>query len=433
MCGLYGLFKLKSAFNSMTVNAWLNTEHLRLTGLSIVSKLKQLLFPENRLPAVLALADGRVFHGFSFAASGRQVGEVVFNTAMTGYQEILSDPSYAGQLVTLTYPHIGNTGVNDIDIESDKIHAAGLIVREYHDEPSSWRSQKKLSQYLKEHNVIGITGIDTRALTNHLRDHGAMKACLMTGDVDNPVDEQAAIAKAKEFSGLTGMDLAKEVTLKNQQDWSQGRYDLNKQAYKKSATTPYHVVCYDFGIKQQIMRILNDLGCKVTLVPAKTSAAEVLAMQPDGVFMSNGPGDPAACDYAIEACREFIAADMPYFGICLGHQIMALALGGRTEKMKYGHHGANHPVMDNDGKQVMITSQNHSFCVSDDDLPKELVVTHRSLFDHTIQGFRHKNKPAYAFQGHPEASPGPHDALTVFDGFIDAMNKHKQQQEKADA
>jgi len=406
---------------------------LRLTGLSTVSKLKQILFPENRPPAILALADGRVFHGFSFAAAGEQVGEVVFNTAMTGYQEILSDPSYAGQLVTLTYPHIGNTGVNEVDNESGKIHAAGLIVREYHDKPSSWRSQECLSHYLKQHGIIAITGIDTRALTNHLRDHGAMKACLMTGHLNQPLDEQDAIAKARAFSGLDGLDLAKEVSIKSQQDWQSGRYDLTTTQFKQSEKTPYHVVCYDFGIKQQIMRILHDLGCQVTLVPAQTPASEVLAMNPDGVFMSNGPGDPAACDYAITACGEFLDADIPFFGICLGHQILALALGGGTEKMKYGHHGANHPVMDVATKQVMITSQNHSFCVSEDTLPKELVVTHRSLFDQTIQGFKHRDKPAYAFQGHPEASPGPHDAVLIFNEFISAMTSYKQQQENAHA
>ncbi len=395
-------------------------------------KLKQLLFPENLPPAILALADGRVFHGYSFAANGHQVGEVVFNTAMTGYQEILSDPSYAGQLVTLTYPHIGNTGVNDVDNESPQVQAAGLIVREYHDQPSSWRSEQKLSQYLKQQGVVAISGIDTRALTNHLREHGAMKACLMTAEAGQVPDQQAAISKARGFAGLAGLDLAKEVTQSEQQAWAEGRYDLNQQAYNESVSTLYHVVCYDFGIKQQIMRILHDLGCRVTLVPAQTPAAEVMAMQPDGVFMSNGPGDPAACDYAIEACREFLQADMPFFGICLGHQIMALALGGRTEKMKYGHHGANHPVMDEAGRRVMITSQNHSFCVAEENLPGELEVTHRSLFDQTIQGFKHRQKPAYAFQGHPEASPGPHDAVSVFNGFIDAMRQRKQQ-EKAHA
>ncbi|KAA3648527.1 MAG: carbamoyl-phosphate synthase small subunit [Proteobacteria bacterium] len=398
-----------------------------------MSKLKQLLFPENRPPAILALADGCVFHGFSFAASGSQVGEVVFNTAMTGYQEILSDPSYAGQLVTLTYPHIGNTGVNDADNESDKIQAAGLIVRQYHDNASSWRSQNRLSGYLKSQGVVAITGIDTRELTNHLRDHGAMKACLMTADDQGQLDEQAAIAKAQAFAGLTGVDLAKEVTIKSAQSWQSGRYDLATQDFKTSASTPYRVVCYDFGIKQQIMRILHDLGCDITLVPAKTPAAEVLAMNPDGVFMSNGPGDPAACDYAITACQQFLAADMPFFGICLGHQILALAMGGETEKMKYGHHGANHPVRDERTQQVMITSQNHSFCVSEDSLPAELTITHRSLFDQTIQGFQHQSKPAYAFQGHPEASPGPHDALSIFNEFITAMTKYRQQQENAHA
>jgi len=393
-----------------------------------MSKLKQLLHPDNLPPAILALADGRVFHGYSFAASGHQVGELVFNTAMTGYQEILSDPSYAGQLVTLTYPHIGNTGVNNVDNESPEIQAAGLIVREYHDQPSSWRSQTKLSQYLKQQGIVAITGIDTRELTNHLRDYGAMKACLMTASQDKPIDEQAAINKAQEFSGLAGLDLAKEVSVKQQDSWQVGRYDLIAQAFKTSENSSFKVVCYDFGIKHQIMRILHDLGCDVTLVPAKTSAADVLAMKPDGVFMSNGPGDPAACDYAIAACQEFLAEDIPFFGICLGHQILALALGGTTEKMKYGHHGANHPVMDEVSKQVMITSQNHSFCVSEATLPKELVVTHRSLFDQTIQGFRHQSKPVYAFQGHPEASPGPHDALILFDGFIEAMSTRKQQE-----
>lgn len=397
-----------------------------------MSKLKQLLFPDNLPPAILALADGRVFHGFSLAAEGHQVGEVVFNTAMTGYQEILSDPSYAGQLVMLTYPHIGNTGVNDADNESPRIQAAGLIVRQYHDEPSSWRSQKRLSDYLKDQGVVAITGVDTRALTNHVRDHGAMKACLMTGRQGQAPDEQAALAKARGFAGLAGLDLAREVTTKAQQNWSQGRYDLMNQSFKQSLSTPIHVVCYDFGMKQQILRILHDLGCDITLVPAQTPAATVLAMNPDGVFMSNGPGDPAACDYAMTACRELLAADMPFFGICLGHQILALALGGTTEKMKYGHHGANHPVMDEVTKQVMITSQNHSFCVAEETLPKELTVTHRSLFDNTIQGFKHVSKPAYAFQGHPEASPGPHDAVSIFNEFITAM-RTRQQQENAHA
>ena len=398
-----------------------------------MSKLKQLLFPENFPPAVLALSDGRIFHGYSFAADGHQVGEVVFNTAMTGYQEILSDPSYAGQLVTLTYPHIGNTGVNEVDNESTHIQAAGLIVRDYHDQPSSWRSEHSLRHYLTEQGVVAITGIDTRALTNHLRDHGAMKACLMTGQQGAQIDEQDAVAKARAFGGLAGLDLAKEVTLSKQQEWASGRYDLNAKHFKTSESTPLHVVCYDFGIKQQIMRILHDIGCQVTLVPAQTPTSEVLAMKPDGVFMSNGPGDPAACDYAITACREFLDADIPFFGICLGHQILALALGGQTEKMKFGHHGANHPVMDVRNKQVVITSQNHSFCVSEDNLPKELEVTHRSLFDNSIQGIKHCEKPAYAFQGHPEASPGPHDAVAIFDDFIHAMRTYKQQQENAHA
>jgi len=387
-----------------------------------VSKLKQLLFPENRPKALLALADGRTFFGYSFGAEGSRVGELVFNTAMTGYQEILSDPSYANQLVTLTYPHIGNTGINVVDNESAAIHATGLVVRDYHAQPSSWRSQSSLSEYLKAHQVVAIGGIDTRELTNYLRDNGAMKACLMTGEID----VEKAVSMANGFTGLESQDLAKTVTVAEATAWTEGRYDLMAQQFNSRSERPYKVVCYDFGLKQQIVRILHDLGCEVTLVPAQTTAEAVLTMQPDGVFMSNGPGDPAACDYAITACRKFLVEKIPFFGICLGHQILALALGGQTEKMKYGHHGANHPVYDIAKNRVMITSQNHGFSVSETNLPETLEITHRSLFDNTIQGFKHKQLPAYAFQGHPEASPGPHDALPVFAAFIESMKEKRQ-------
>jgi carbamoyl-phosphate synthase small subunit len=387
-----------------------------------VSKLNQILFPPSKqLPAILALSDGTVFHGLSFGAAGTAVAEIVFNTAITGYQEILSDPSYAEQMVTLTYPHIGNTGTNSQDNESAAVYAKGLVVRDYPNLSSNWREESNLHDYLVKHHVVAISDIDTRELTNLLRKHGSMNACLMAGDID--VDK--ALDAARNFSGLEGLDLAKEVSCKQSYQWQAGTYQLSGNDFSINPHLKYKVVCYDFGIKRNILRILHDLGCELTVVPAQTSAAAVMALQPDGVFLSNGPGDPAACDYAITACRELLAQKVPLFGICLGHQIMALALGAKTKKMKFGHHGANHPVENCQDKTVLITSQNHNFAVAEDHLPTNLTITHRSLFDGSIQGIRHTSQAAYGFQGHPEASPGPHEAKKLFAPFIQAMKKER--------
>jgi carbamoyl-phosphate synthase small subunit len=368
-------------------------------------------------PAILALEDGTVFEGVSVGAPGLSVGEVVFNTAMTGYQEVLTDPSYARQLVTLTYPHIGNTGCTAQDDEAGQVWAAGLIVRDVPRRPSNWRNQQALPEWLRERGVVAIADIDTRKLTRLLRDHGAQNGALMAGE---GIDADKAIEAARKFPGLKGMDLAKEVSARQSYPWREGQLDLDSNTFVESPAK-YRVVAYDFGVKQNILRMLAERGCDVTVVPAQTPAAEVLAMKPDGIFLSNGPGDPAPCDYAIEAIREFVARKIPIYGICLGHQLLGLAIGAKTQKMKFGHHGANHPVIDLDSGRVMITSQNHGFSVDESTLPANARVTHRSLFDGSNQGFVLTDAPAFSFQGHPEASPGPHDVAPLFDQFIASM------------
>ncbi len=373
-------------------------------------------------PAILALEDGTLFRGVSIGADGQSVGEVVFNTAMTGYQEILTDPSYARQMVTLTYPHIGNTGVNDEDEESAHIWAAGLIIRDLPLLASSWRMQKTLDQYLRDNNIVGIADIDTRRLTRILREKGAQNGCLMAGD---NIDEAAAIAAAKGFAGLNGMDLAKEVTVKEAFRWNEGSWEWGVGHQPAPQQRPFKVVAYDFGVKRNILRMLVERGCDLTVVPAQTPAKDVLAMNPDGIFLSNGPGDPAPCDYAINAIKSFLETDIPVFGICLGHQLLALASGARTIKMKFGHHGANHPVQNLDNQTVLITSQNHGFAVEETTLPANLRATHRSLFDGSLQGIHRTDKPAFSFQGHPEAGPGPHDASPLFDHFIELMQARR--------
>ncbi|RAP57850.1 glutamine-hydrolyzing carbamoyl-phosphate synthase small subunit [Oleiagrimonas sp. MCCC 1A03011] len=370
-------------------------------------------------PALLVLEDGSVFRGHAVGATGSTVGEVVFNTAMTGYQEILTDPSYARQLVTLTYPHIGNTGCNAADAESDRIQAAGLIVRDVPRRASNWRSEESLSAYLERSGVVAIAGIDTRRLTRILRDKGAQAGCIVAGDA---IDEESALAQARAFPGLNGMDLAKEVTTASSYAWSEGVYDLDRTAFNTTEAR-FKVVAYDFGIKRNILRLLAERGCDLTVVPAQTPVEDVLAMQPDGVFLSNGPGDPAACEYAVAAARTLLDKKIPLFGICLGHQIMALAVGAKTLKMKFGHHGANHPVKDLDDGRVLITSQNHGFAVDPDSLPEQARVTHQSLFDGSLQGFALTDRPAFCFQGHPEASPGPHDIDYLFDRFATLMQE----------
>jgi carbamoyl-phosphate synthase small subunit len=369
-------------------------------------------------PALLALADGTVFHGQGIGTAGSATGEVVFNTAMTGYQEILTDPSYCRQIVTLTYPHIGNTGANAEDVESDRVYASGLVIRDLPLLASSWRSETDLSGYLRQQQVVAIAGIDTRKLTRILREKGAQNGCLMSGRVD----AAEALAQARAFPGLAGMDLAKVVSCAAPYEWDQSVWGLGA-GYGKLATARYHVVAFDYGIKRNIMRMLVSRGCRLTVLPAQSTAREVLALRPDGVFLSNGPGDPEPCDYAIRAIRELLDASLPMFGICLGHQLLGLASGARTVKMKFGHHGANHPVQDLDTGRVMITSQNHGFAVDSDTLPGNCRVTHRSLFDGTLQGFTRTDRPAFCFQGHPEASPGPHDVDYLFDQFVGLMQK----------
>lgn len=367
------------------------------------------------LPAILALADGTVFKGQSIGADGVTSGEVVFNTAMSGYQEILTDPSYCRQIVTLTYPHIGNTGCNAEDFESNANYAAGLVIRDLPLRASNWRSQDDLSSYLKKYGIVAIAGIDTRRLTRILREKGAQAGCIVAGEVD----ESKALALARAFPGLAGMDLARVVAVKEPYGWSEGEWTL--KGCQPGPEPRFNVVAYDFGVKKNILRMLAERGCKLTVVPAQTPAAEVLAMKPDGVFLSNGPGDPEPCDYAIAAIREFLGRRVPVFGICLGHQLLGLASGAKTVKMKFGHHGANHPVKDIDTGQVLITSQNHGFAVDPDTLPANLRATHISLFDGSLQGIARIDVPAFSFQGHPEASPGPHDVAYLFDRFLDMM------------
>jgi len=380
------------------------------------------------VPAVLALADGTIFRGQSIGAKGNTTGEVVFNTAMTGYQEILTDPSYARQIVTLTYPHIGNTGTTPEDLEASQIHAAGLVIRDLPPRASSWRMSESLREFLERGRVVAIAGIDTRKLTRILRDKGAQAGCIMTGE---RVDEAAAVKAARMFPGLKGMDLAKVVSTKRVYQWNEGTVWPESSRQPIRAHQRLHVVAYDFGVKRNILRLFADHGCRVTVVPAQTSAKEVLELAPDGVFLSNGPGDPEPCDYAIRATQELLETDIPIFGICLGHQILGLATGARTVKMKFGHHGANHPVQDLDTGRVLITSQNHGFAVDEATLPPNVRATHRSLFDGTLQGIALKDKPAFGFQGHPEASPGPHDLRSLFDRFNHLMLRRLQSQLRA--
>ncbi len=373
-------------------------------------------------PAILALQDGTVFRGTSVGDDGKTIGEVVFNTAMTGYQEILTDPSYCRQIVTLTYPHIGNTGTNSEDMESSRIHASGLIIRDSSMVTSNWRSERSFSEFLKSGKTVAIADIDTRKLTRILREKGAQSGCIMTGDADPKI----AVQHSRKFPGIAGMDLAKFVTTDQRYQWSHGTDFGRRARVLTRRIAPYHVVAYDFGVKRNILRLLSDFDCRMTVVPATTPAAEVLAMSPDGVFLSNGPGDPEPCDYAIQAIREFLETEVPVFGICLGHQLLALAVGAKTVKMKFGHHGANHPVQDLRSGRVLISSQNHGFAVDEDGLPDNVEVTHRSLFDGSIQGIALRDRAAFSFQGHPEASPGPHDLLFLFERFIADMDEVKR-------
>ena len=372
-------------------------------------------------PAVLALQDGTTFRGISIGADGKTIGEVVFNTAMTGYQEILTDPSYCRQIVTLTYPHIGNTGTNSDDMESARTHAAGLVVRDSSMINSNWRSERSLGDFLRQSGTVAIGDLDTRKLTRIIRERGAQSGCIMTGDVD----PETAIAHARKFPGIAGMDLAKFVTTDTAYQWCYGTTFGRGPRIFSRRIAPYHVVAYDFGIKRNILRMLSDLDCRMTVVPATTTADEAMALAPDGIFLSNGPGDPEPCDYAISAIKEFLNLDIPVFGICLGHQLLGLAVGARTRKMKFGHHGANHPVQDLTTGQVLITSQNHGFEVDEESLPDNVETTHRSLFDGSLQGIACKDRAAFGFQGHPEASPGPHDMSPLFEHFIRAMNAKK--------
>ncbi|GAA4648690.1 glutamine-hydrolyzing carbamoyl-phosphate synthase small subunit [Kistimonas scapharcae] len=373
-------------------------------------------------PAILALEDGSIFQGVAIGADGETSGEVVFNTAMTGYQEILTDPSYARQIVTLTYPHIGNTGTTPEDEEASQVWAAGLVIRDLPLLASNWRNQQPLDEYLKERNIVAIADIDTRRLTRILREKGAQNGCIIAGKA---ATAERALELAGQFPGLKGMDLAKEVTTDASYPWIQSVWQLDTDSHPDQSHADYHVVAYDFGVKRNILRMLAARGCRLTVVPAKTPAADVLAMNPDGVFLSNGPGDPEPCDYAIEAIQDILKTDIPVFGICLGHQLLALASGAETEKMKFGHHGANHPVQDLSTGVVMITSQNHGFAVSEESLPGHLKPTHKSLFDGSLQGVERTDRPAFSFQGHPEASPGPHDVAPLFDRFVTMMAERR--------
>ncbi len=370
--------------------------------------------------AALALENGLVFEGVAIGASGQSTGEVVFNTAITGYQEILTDPSYARQIICLTHPHIGNTGTNKEDEESDNIWSAGLVIRDLPLVASNWRLEMSLSEYLKEKSVVAIAEVDTRKLTRVLREEGSMAGCIIAGDDLDDSTITSAIQTAKEFAGLEGMDLAKVVTTEDSYPWQEGSWMLGK-GYRQLEVPRFHVVAFDFGVKRNILRMLVDRGCRLTVVPAGTTSAQVLALNPDGIFLSNGPGDPEPCDYAIHAIGELLATGIPVFGICLGLQLLGLAAGMKTRKMNHGHHGANHPVKNLDDETVLITSQNHGFCIDDDSLPGNVRVTHRSLFDDSLQGIHLKDCPAFGFQGHPEASPGPHDAAPLFDHFIELL------------
>ena len=370
--------------------------------------------------AILVLADGSVFHGKALGATGFTIGEVVFNTSMTGYQEILTDPSYTKQIVTFTYPHIGNTGTNNEDTESNQVYAAGLIIRDLPLQHSNFRSQSSLADYLKQNNIVAISEIDTRRLTRLLRDKGVQAGCIMSGNID----EAKALELAKSFGSMAGKDLAQEVTCAEAYQWTQGEWQLGK-GYSIIDNPEFHVVAYDFGVKHNILRMLAERGCKLTVVPAKTSAEAVLALNPDGIFLSNGPGDPEPCDYAIQAIQTLLQSKKPLFGICLGHQLLGLAVGGKTKKMSFGHHGANHPVQDLASQKVLITSQNHGFEVDEHSLPKNVRITHRSLFDNSVQGIELIDQPAFSFQGHPEASPGPNDVAYLFDKFIAQMRTAK--------
>jgi len=379
------------------------------------------------LPAVLALADGTIFRGQSIGAKGNTTGEVVFNTALTGYQEILTDPSYARQLVTLTTPHIGNTGTTPEDLESQQVFCAGLIIRDLPLLSSSWRANETLPEFLERGRLVAIADLDTRKLTRILREKGAQAGCIMTGE---QVDENAAVKLARKFPGLKGMDLAKVVSAKKSYQWNEGTIWPEPPRAPIRANQRLHVIAYDFGIKRNILRLLSDGGCRMTVVPAQTPAEEVLALEPDGIFLSNGPGDPEPCDYAIGATRKFLETDLPVFGICLGHQILGLAAGAKTVKMKFGHHGANHPVQDLESGRVFITSQNHGFAVDETTLPKQVKATHRSLFDGSLQGLAFSERPVFGFQGHPEASPGPHDLKPLFERFTHLMLRRLQAQLK---
>jgi len=376
-------------------------------------------------PAVLALADGSIFRGQSIGASGNTTGEVVFNTAITGYQEILTDPSYARQIVTLTYPHIGNTGTTPEDMESGQVYAAGLVIRDLSIATSSWRAESSLSEFLQRSRTVAIAGIDTRRLTRRLREGGAQAGCIMTGE---KLDEAAAVRAATRFPGLKGMDLAKVVSTRESYQWNEGGLDRNGERPVVRAQQRLHVLAYDYGIKRNILRLLSDQGCRVTVVPATMNAEDAMAQRPDGIFLSNGPGDPEPCDYAIRAISDLLTTEIPIFGICLGHQLLALASGARTVKMKFGHHGANHPVQELASGRVLITSQNHGFAVDESSLPENLVATHRSLFDGSLQGVARTDRVAFSFQGHPEASPGPHDMRPLFEAFTQAMLRRLQAQ-----
>ncbi|HEX8782118.1 MAG TPA: glutamine-hydrolyzing carbamoyl-phosphate synthase small subunit [Steroidobacteraceae bacterium] len=382
------------------------------------------------VPAVLALADGTIFRGQSIGAKGNTTGEVVFNTALTGYQEILTDPSYARQIVTLTVPHIGNTGATPEDLESAQVYAAGLVIRDLPPISSNWRANESLTEFLERGKVVAIAGIDTRRLTRILREKGAQAGCIMTGE---QVDASAAVKAARRFPGLKGMDLAKVVSTRRSYQWNEGTLWPEQAVAPIRANQRLHVVAYDFGIKRNILRLLADGGCRMTVVPAQTSAEEALALEPDGIFLSNGPGDPEPCAYAITATQRFLETDLPVFGICLGHQILGLAAGARTVKMKFGHHGANHPVQELESGRVFITSQNHGFAVDEETLPKGVIATHRSLFDGSLQGLAFEERPVFGFQGHPEASPGPHDVKALFERFNHLMLRRLQAQLKVAA